>query len=196
MTWTFTNQRALAQWELLEPHLDFAGKRVIDLGCGGGDLLYLALEAGADRVVGIEQDDHRARETRTKLLEVDAFRLTSGGIYYMDIVDILADETASTKYHIAFCNAVLPYLDKPLRQQTLKWLAKHINQSVIEIQYAGDGPGLAELQSDHDAHAYLRTYFSNVAWLGTTPVAGRQFPNGNPVTRTLWLCTGVGGHDE
>ena len=45
------------EWETLEPLLpDFAGKRVLDLGCGSGILAIAALCLGAGQAGGVDID--------------------------------------------------------------------------------------------------------------------------------------------
>ena len=42
------------KWRRVRPHVDLAGKRVLDVGCGNGYFGWRMLEAGADSVVGID----------------------------------------------------------------------------------------------------------------------------------------------
>jgi tRNA (mo5U34)-methyltransferase len=49
-----TEWRSDWKWERIEPHVDLAGKRVLDIGCGNGYFGYRMLEAGASLVVGID----------------------------------------------------------------------------------------------------------------------------------------------
>ena len=42
------------KWDRLEPHLDLAGKRILDVGCGNGYYGYRMLGAGAKWVTGID----------------------------------------------------------------------------------------------------------------------------------------------
>ncbi len=42
------------KWQRVAPHLDLAGKRVLDVGCGNGYYMWRMLGAGADAVVGID----------------------------------------------------------------------------------------------------------------------------------------------
>lgn len=49
-----TEWRSDWKWERIAPHLDLAGKRVLDIGCGNGYFGYRMLSAGASLVVGID----------------------------------------------------------------------------------------------------------------------------------------------
>jgi len=49
-----TEWRSDWKWERVAPHLDLAGKRILDVGCGNGYYMWRMLGAGADSVVGID----------------------------------------------------------------------------------------------------------------------------------------------
>ncbi len=42
------------KWQRLSPHLDLAGKRILDVGCGNGYYMWRILGAGADSVIGVD----------------------------------------------------------------------------------------------------------------------------------------------
>ncbi|GGJ79725.1 tRNA 5-methoxyuridine(34)/uridine 5-oxyacetic acid(34) synthase CmoB [Pseudomonas matsuisoli] len=49
-----TEWRSDWKWQRVAPHLDLAGKRILDVGCGNGYYMWRMLGAGADSVVGID----------------------------------------------------------------------------------------------------------------------------------------------
>ena len=49
-----TEWRSDWKWDRLSPHVDLAGKRVLDIGCGNGYFGLRMLAAGADLVVGVD----------------------------------------------------------------------------------------------------------------------------------------------
>ncbi|MCQ4269751.1 tRNA 5-methoxyuridine(34)/uridine 5-oxyacetic acid(34) synthase CmoB [Pseudomonas kuykendallii] len=49
-----TEWRSDWKWQRVAPHLNLAGKRVLDVGCGNGYYMWRMLGAGADAVVGID----------------------------------------------------------------------------------------------------------------------------------------------
>ncbi|WP_314409458.1 tRNA 5-methoxyuridine(34)/uridine 5-oxyacetic acid(34) synthase CmoB [Pseudomonas kuykendallii] len=49
-----TEWRSDWKWQRVAPHLNLAGKRVLDVGCGNGYYMWRMLGAGADTVVGID----------------------------------------------------------------------------------------------------------------------------------------------
>ena len=49
-----TEWRSDWKWNRVAPHLDLAGKRVLDVGCGNGYYMWRMLGAGADSVVGVD----------------------------------------------------------------------------------------------------------------------------------------------
>ena len=50
------NTRSPEQWKILSGAVDWNGKTVIDLGCGYGDILFMAHEHGA-YCVGIDRNE-------------------------------------------------------------------------------------------------------------------------------------------
>ncbi len=49
-----TEWRSDWKWERVAPHLDLAGKRILDVGCGNGYYMWRMLGAGARAVVGVD----------------------------------------------------------------------------------------------------------------------------------------------
>ncbi|TRX75876.1 tRNA 5-methoxyuridine(34)/uridine 5-oxyacetic acid(34) synthase CmoB [Pseudomonas mangiferae] len=49
-----TEWRSDWKWQRVAPHLDLAGKRILDVGCGNGYYMWRMLGAGADSVVGVD----------------------------------------------------------------------------------------------------------------------------------------------
>lgn len=49
-----TEWRSCLKWDRLAPHVDFRGRRVLDVGCGNGYYGWRMLDAGARRVVGLD----------------------------------------------------------------------------------------------------------------------------------------------
>ncbi|WP_043311622.1 tRNA 5-methoxyuridine(34)/uridine 5-oxyacetic acid(34) synthase CmoB [Pseudomonas sp. ML96] len=49
-----TEWRSDWKWTRVAPHLDLAGKRILDVGCGNGYYMWRMLGAGADSVVGVD----------------------------------------------------------------------------------------------------------------------------------------------
>ena len=49
-----TEWRSDWKWQRVAPHLDLAGKRILDVGCGNGYYMWRMLGAGANSVVGID----------------------------------------------------------------------------------------------------------------------------------------------
>ncbi|MDA0423825.1 tRNA 5-methoxyuridine(34)/uridine 5-oxyacetic acid(34) synthase CmoB [Stutzerimonas frequens] len=49
-----TEWRSDWKWDRVAPHLNLAGKRILDVGCGNGYYMWRMLGAGADSVVGVD----------------------------------------------------------------------------------------------------------------------------------------------
>ena len=67
------------EWESLEPLLpDFAGKRVLDLGCGYGWHCIYAAEHGAAAVTGVDLSEKMLAVAREKTTAPQVRRSTGG----------------------------------------------------------------------------------------------------------------------
>jgi SAM-dependent methyltransferase len=166
------NMRAHEQWEIIQRHVDFSGKSVIDLGCGYGDIVARAIRAGA-AAVGMEKDRHIVRVAQGRFHDVG---LSTGAIIHGDITTLL-----DTPSDIAICFSVLPYLEAPWAM--LSWIARNSNIALIEAQYVGDGPGSGwSIKDDDDMADLLGEYWESVESIGWTHVKDRD------VNRTIWKC--------
>jgi SAM-dependent methyltransferase len=168
------NTRSPAQWDIISKHVDFAGKSVIDLGCGYGDILARAKLAGASTVVGVENDFDVAVSA--------AHRMSGVGIYpiiHNTDVERIWEWNQAIAYDIGICFAVLPYLKRG--EVVLKWMEEWCDDIVlIEVQYDGDGPGT--IKGDAEMYRVLSNYWGSIGPIGQTHVEGRG------VDRTIWLC--------
>ena len=170
------NLRSQRQWKIIRGRVDFADKRVIDYGCGMADLLRHALIIGGARYcAGVEEDKHvyDGLLDRFPRGRIDpAFRLFSENA-----------ETFVTKhdrFDVGICCAVLPYLEQPdTFPSNMKDACKI---SIVECQYAGDGPGFPTLLDDDDMEEWLGCHWQSVEPIGSTLVEYRN------VQRTIWLC--------
>ncbi len=168
------NIRSPEQWDIISSHIDFKGKSAIDLGCGKGDILFCAHDAGAD-AMGIDSDPKNARYA------VDVWHR---GIKILQGDIDLLDEWPwpLEKSDIIICFSVLPYLQRP--EHALKWINQHSDIALIECQYAGDGPGFSFLTGNDDMKEWLLKYgeFEKVDIIGHTLVEGRN------KKRFIWRC--------
>lgn len=167
------NTRSQAQWDIISRHVDFRSKTVLDLGCGKGDILACAIEAGAS-VIGLDYDRDNTEYIRQTLpgagvinKDIDLFTAVNPMRYYTDIV---------------ICFSVLPYLKRP--ERALKWMNDHSKIALIECQYAGDGPGFSFLTGNDDMREWLVSagQFEDVSPIGYTVVEGRN------KKRYIWMC--------
>jgi SAM-dependent methyltransferase len=163
------NTRSPEQWEIISRHVDFKGKTVLDLGCGKGDILFRAFEAGA-QVTGIDNNPEQIRYIKDAMPEVNV------------AVDDIAFMIMQSKVDIIICFSVLPYLKLP--SNMLLWINFHSDVALIECQYAGDGPGLSFLKGNNDMRAWLLEagQFEKVQVIGHTFVEGRN------KNRFIWMC--------
>ena len=173
------NTRSPEQWRIISEHVEFDGKMVLDLGCGYGDLLWRAWDAGSDSILGVESDTEIQRAIGDIAHEF--------GTMVVSYRDRIEDHTGAAalghrQYDIIICFSVLPYLTDPTA--TLHWIHQHSTQALIECQLAGDGPGFDWLKGPQD----MRRWLDSIGWerverIGETVIEDRGCKRG------IWLCS-------
>lgn len=187
------NVRSPEQREIISRHVDFEDKTVIDLGCGKGDILFRAFEAGA-QVTGIDRDAEniryiqeinpkiKAEEGDLNLLNMRDFDKVPVIAPRYNVPEFINFLDMSEPVDIIICFSVFPYLDNP--EGLLEWINRHSNIAFIECQYAGDGPGFSFLTSNDDMKYWLGLWgkFKKAEVVGHTIVEGRD------KNRFIWMC--------
>lgn len=179
------NTQAGEQWVIVSRYVNFTDKRVIDLGCGHGDLVYRAADAGAAFVMGADKDlahipadERQVWDKPFEDPESWALRLV---FEQMDIDELVKKHWGfRPAYDIGLCMSVLPYLRD--FTGTLRWMARSFETTIIECQYRGDGPGPAFIPDDDEMRRRLLGSWGYVLMLGGTFVKERR------VIRSIWLC--------
>lgn len=182
------NERAPAMFGAIKANVNLFGAEVLDLGCGYGDLALMSLLNGARHVTIVDKDPQVILIAQDKIIKNAPEGLTWESIV-LDIDD--RSELASLRYfHVAYCTSVLPYLRN--KDMVLSFLAKTAAESIIEMQYYGDGPGPANIRNDEDMKAWLTDFWPYVAKIGQS-YTGRK-----PAFRSIWKCAigGSGWQDE
>ena len=180
-----TNTRAEAMWRIISQRIDFRGKRVIDLGCGHGEMLWRAKLAGAIRVVGVDKEIDKVDYGNWPFLPtLDAEPVDeepSIWLYTGDLDMIVNTPAFSRTYDIALCFSTLPYLDDILA--TLKWMSENFPLCIIEAQYEPE-PYNIGVPSDDKMYTLLRENgFKCATWLGETYIEDRD------THRSIWACS-------
>lgn len=170
------NIRSPEQWDIIYDHVYFQGKTVIDLGCGKGDIVFRAFDAGAN-IYGVDLD--------AKNIEYILSVSPHVKVVMNDIETMMRDLDYVGMWdpvNIIICFSVLPYLKQP--GDVLKWINDHSDIALIECQYAGDGPGLDFLSGNDDMKEWLLQVggFKEVDVIGHTLVEGRN------KKRFIWRC--------
>jgi len=166
------NKRAPDMWRQIREYVDFTGKTVVDLGCGPGDFMSRALQDGASWVIGVDIDPDTARQAKETCLEIGKTTIV--------LVDDIVNMPHDSEYDIGMCFSVLPYTSNPVA--VLDWMSKCVGTSLIEMQYANDGPGPAQITDDLDMLKFLEMFWDKPQVIGRTEISvgkGR---------RTIWLC--------
>ncbi len=175
------NVRAKEMWSIIREYedIDFYGADVVDLGFGYGDLLTFSLIAGASFVTGVDKNSASINITSRKIEDIG-----KRGVAILELGEISDFIVRSTDYFdIAFCTSVLPYLDDP--DSVLLWMREYAGISIIECQYAGDGPGFEHIRDDYDMGVWLEKYWEFAHPIGKTELAIRD------ASRTIWLCYNI-----
>lgn len=182
------NTRSPEQWEIISRHIDFKGKSVLDLGCGKGDILFRAFEAGAE-AMGIDRDAENIRYITPK---IKVFNLNLLNMRNFDQEFVIASRhnvpevinflDMMEPIDVIICFSVLPYLDNP--EGVLEWINRHSKIALIECQYSGDGPGFHFLTSNDIMRGWLMLWgkFQKVQLIGHTLVKDRD------KKRYIWMC--------
>lgn len=151
-------------------------KRVIDLGCGAGDIAWRCAAAGADYVWAVDKS--------IRLVNADWMSKSRKVTFSTIDINLWVDEDKDFypfDFDIAICFSVLPYLSYPTA--TLQWMHKRFGMSLIECQYDGDGPGFEDIKDDDD----MRDLLVDCGWhfvskIGQTTIKDRD------KYRSIWLC--------
>jgi SAM-dependent methyltransferase len=163
------NVRSPEQWSIISRHIDFQGKTVLDLGCGKGDILFRAFEAGA-KAIGIDLVAENVKYIQETYPDIEV------------AVDNIESMIEIFGIDIIICFSVLPYLRNP--GVILQWINGHSDIAFIECQYAGDGPGFSGIHDSNDMREWLLTsgQFKKAEPIGYTLVEGRN------KKRYIWMC--------
>lgn len=176
----YTNIRAGDMWEQILDHVNFDGKTVVDMGCGSGDFVFLANLSGATKSTGIDNNDFSIKKCRETLSENPLFLPHQDKIFFI-YGDIESKNDAYPHYDIGICFSVLPYLRDP--GKLLSLMRARCATSLIECQYAGDGPGFSYIENDNDMERWLQGVgWKNVKKIGQTVVKEGRYK------RSIWMC--------
>lgn len=176
------NTRMGAMWNVIAPNVVLAERRVIDLGCGYGELAYRCHVMGAAHVLGVDREISQLLGTKK------TWKGQLRGLVFAEMnIDALVEHDHQWKppFDVAFCMSVLPYLRSWRR--TLTWMQSKFTTAVIECQYSGDGPGPAELRDDQDMQYAL----GQVGWASVERIGGSVVEDRGAV-RSIWHCQNGG----
>ena len=165
------NTRSPKMWRLMSSSVNWLGARVLDLGCGEGDMLIHCAQAGAKEVWGVDHDwevINRAAHRTVSYPSIHTVRYDALG--WLDMI--------CRDYDVILCLSTLPYLGVRMGLEAIR---AHCKVVIIECQYRGDGPGPAFLKGDDDMQELLaQAGFKYITKLGHTHVEGRD------TNRTIW----------
>ena len=162
------NTRASEMWGFITAHVDFKNRTVADFGCGYGDFVWRAIDAGTNRVMAIDKeqkfDIHIPYDLQIEFVH--------GDIEHIEVRNI---------FDIGLCFSVLPYLRNP--RKFLRFMHANVVMSLIEAQYAPE-PYNIGVDNDTDMMSLLHECgFEFVMPIGKTFIDYRN------TYRTIWMCT-------
>lgn len=177
------NKRFPDMWQMITKKINFKNKIVIDIGCGGGDMVNAVYKAGAKEIYGFDTD------LTNSILQFHSnvpknVNLCQDNINEWDAEWPVIWQNKSLDYRhkdrIITCFSVLPYLDEPDRLVRLFRNMAHV--VLIEMQYRGDGPGKI-IKNDDEMYIWLKQQgFNTVQNIGKTYIEDRD------KYRTIWRC--------
>ena len=162
------NTRAGEMWDFITTHVDFKNRTVADFGCGYGDFVWRAIDAGASRVTAFDKKQK--------------FEILMPYDLQIDFVQNDIENIEIIKMHdIGLCFSVLPYLRNP--REFLSFMYANVIMSLIEVQYEPE-PYNIGVDNDTDMMSMLHECgFDFVMPIGKTFIAYRN------IYRTIWMCT-------
>ena len=179
-------------WEIIKPHYDFNRKVVVDLGCGKGDMCGYVMDAGAQYILGVDRDSNELETTKAKcygkhgLFDLLCLDLNNPFEVITEVWRAIPEaRVGGTLIDVGFFTSVMPYLDDPVAKLHAYMAAFKV--MFIEVQYFGDGPGLACIKTDDDMRKIITCVNRKVRAepLGRTLVVGRN------AYRTIWKYTNI-----
>lgn len=178
------NTRAEEMWRIISQEVDFRKKRVIDLGCGHGEMLWRAYVAGAEIVVGVDKNiekDNLAQYPSSPMMMAE---LVDTPVWKCkaDINMLLNTPSSDCNYDIGFSFSVLPYLGN--FNYAIQWMASAFKVSIIEAQYAPEPHNVGVASDRGMTQLLVNNGFKEVKPLGKTYVDIRE------TYRTIFECKG------
>jgi 2-polyprenyl-3-methyl-5-hydroxy-6-metoxy-1,4-benzoquinol methylase len=122
----------LSRWLGSTGLASFAGKRVMDVGCGMGRNPYWMLDAGAKEVVAVDVDDGSLAAARKNLAKFENARVVKGSAY-----DLSSDELGL--FDRVTCIGVLHHLDDPRQALQRMWSCVAPGGDLVLWCYAKEG---------------------------------------------------------
>jgi SAM-dependent methyltransferase len=165
-------------WHIIHDKVIWTKKTVVDLGCGAGDMLWRAWDAGANRVDGIDLDKRMLKYAEDRHKQ-HGYQPPRAKIFF-GCVDLSKHYFRIPTSDIVICFSVLPYIHG--RHELLDQMSRRHDTAFIECQYWGDGPGPSDITTQNDMRELLRRYWKKVEWCGATTVKG------GIAKRDIWRC--------
>jgi SAM-dependent methyltransferase len=172
--------------KVIEAGYRFNGKRIVDFGCGYGDMMNHALRGGAWYVLGVDKDQgvintaaKKCNQHPGKHHSLYRGNFEDEGVFD-NALDICRGLGKEGKLDTAFCFSVLPYLEDAT------WFVNRLRENFkdvfIECQYIEDGPGKFA-RDDGEMSQWLRDRGFDIAMH-----LGRTFVKDRNKYRSIWRC--------
>ncbi len=177
------NKRFPEIWWIITKETDFKNKVIVDVGCGGGDLVKAVFKAQARRVYGFDLDVNNSIFKFNNRVPLNVILceddINGWGNEWPDLRNG-TNHKGDSRIDILTCFSVLPYLDDPAK--IVRKLRSMAHTVLIEMQYRGDGPGQL-IKNDEEMFIWLKKQGFN-----TVENIGKTFVEDRDKYRTIWCC--------
>ena len=128
--------RSDRKWARVAPHVDLAGKRVLDVGCGNGYYGWRMVAAGAASVVGVDPSPRFALQHAAVCHYLDAAQRRANVVLPLGLGEL----PAQGPFDVIFCMGVVYHRRDPAAH--LRALAAHAHPNTVLVleSLVVDGP--------------------------------------------------------
>ena len=176
------NTRFPRMWSYLKKHITLGPRTFLDLGCGRGDMVWkMHLSAFAGTSIGIDKEPPFDLYPRLNIPHLNEFNTRQIWFIKSDINTFINEPPIFPEFDYVSCFSVLPYLKDATA--VLRWMYRNARVSLIECQYAKDGPGFEHIKNNDDMEKWLKS----IGWKKPLTIGHTKIRDRN-AKRYIWYC--------